>query len=261
MLLHLVQGIWQFLQILLRFAVPQMLSPGESPTWQKQPDSQSLLFWATTEFPRLCIHYWSRFIALLQRRRYCPNSRAGKSKAPKLSHFPMNAQLGSGFQSSFGWLQGSRLCSPSFLFSVHLPSSLLQVLICTNCSSKHLFKIVNSRGYTEKEVVMLHDNPGERCMPQSHLWVIKDRKAENWWPSVTCKELLLPPTVIQDPRPPQMLMCKRSLDASVHLSAICHCIVTVWSTSPAFLLYSGHRPWRWNREWITYSAWLHGPSS
>lgn len=44
MLLHFVQGIWQLRQILLRFVVPQMLSPGESPTWQKQPDSQPLLF-------------------------------------------------------------------------------------------------------------------------------------------------------------------------------------------------------------------------
>lgn len=43
MLLHLVRGVWQLLQILLRFAAPQMLSPGESPTWQKQPSSQPLL--------------------------------------------------------------------------------------------------------------------------------------------------------------------------------------------------------------------------
>lgn len=155
----------------------KICSPTDAFTWRipdlaKTTRFPATAFWATAEFPRLCIHYWSHFTAFLQRRHYCPNSRAGKRKAQKLSHFPMNVQLGSGFQSSFGWFQDSRLWFHSFLFPTFVQCTFIQF----SFTSTYLHQLFQ-QAFTQWVAKVA---PRSMCMHQSHLWVIEDREAENW---------------------------------------------------------------------------------
>lgn len=252
MLLHLVQGIWQLLQILLRFSVPQMLSPGESPTWQKQSDSQPLLFELLLNsqdfayfIDRTLWHSFKGDVTVLILGKV-------KHQVKSLSH----ECTGRKWVPIQFWLTPRLPVILSFL-SV---SYFCTVCMCPVLFYKYLFAptvpgniyLVSSHGCTEEEVVVVHDNQEkDLCSKVTLEWSKTERRRTDdqaWQARSFLSHLLSSRTSV-----PKMLICKRPLDASVHLSTTCHWVVAVWSAFPGFLLDSEYRlrPYTWNREWLT----------
>lgn len=144
MWLHLVQGIRQLLQILLRFVVPQLFSPGESPTWRKQPSSQPLL-----SEPPLSSRDTGYIIEhALQ------NSLKGDTTVLILEMGKLRCRNEVTFPQVRSWQVDSnplglipRLPILLFLLSFSCfcstpvyPVLFCKILFCTNCSDEHLFR-------------------------------------------------------------------------------------------------------------------------